>query len=90
MSTKRYVFACLILMALIGLIGRVGAAEHTYTRKNCTVISVEGTTVQVQDDAGYLWTFEGTGYALDTHVNLHMHTNYTHGTVYDDYILDVD
>lgn len=86
---KQMIGATLAVLLFFGAVGIAGTIEHNYTRKDCEVVSVQGSHVTVEDKCGYLWSFDDYGYTVGDRVTLHMHTNYTHGTVVDDYIVDV-
>lgn len=82
-----------ILIGLVIVSGLVACdwAETHYTRKNCTVVSVTGTTVIVEDKCGYLWSAEGNADNLQEgeKVNLKMYTNGTTENITDDIILKI-
>lgn len=88
-DTKAFVCAILLLIILFGGASIAGHIEHNYTRKDCEVVEVNGDIVTVEDRNGYLWEFEGTGYDVGVYLDIMMHTNYTHGTIIDDYITGV-
>lgn len=86
---KQMIGAFLAVLVFFGGVGLCGTIEHNYTRKDCEVVEVCGSHVTVEDKCGYLWSFDDYGYRVGDTVTLHMHTNYTHGTINDDYIVDV-
>ena len=89
MTKREHICGILGFIVVFLLIGFAGHIEHNYTRKDCEVVKVSGGVVTVEDKCGYLWEFEGTGYDVGVHLDVMMHTNYTHGTIADDYITGV-
>lgn len=89
MTKREYICGILAFVAIFLLIGFAGHVEHNYTRKDCEVVKVSGGVVTVEDKCGYLWEFEGTGYDVGVHLDVKMHTNFTHGTIADDYITGI-
>lgn len=89
MNAKAFVCTILFMAMLFGGAGIGGYIEHNYTRKNCEVVWVGDGIVRVEDRCGYVWEFEGSGYDVGVHVDVKMHTNFTHGTIFDDYITGV-
>jgi hypothetical protein len=75
-------------MFIISL-GVLGHFEHRYIRKNCEIITVENDKITVEDELGYLWTFEGDGFEKGEKVNLKMFDSCT-GTMEDDVIEGVE
>lgn len=86
---KQMIGATLAVLFFFCAVGLAGTAEHNYTRKDCEVVSVQGSHVTVEDKCGYLWSFDDYGYEVGDTVTLKMHTNFTHGTINDDYITGV-
>ena len=65
--------------------------EHHYTREQCEVLAVEGTLVEVEDRAGYTWTFytkEDNELGVGEVVDIKMYTNLTHEDIFDDEVVD--
>ena len=89
MNTKAFICAILFMAMLFVGAGIVGGIEHNYIREDCVVVWVGDGIVQVEDKCGYLWEFEGSGYDVGVHVDVKMHTNFTHDTIFDDYITGV-
>lgn len=83
----RQVSSAIIAMVLfLGMLCAVGYIETHYTRKDCEVIAVG----RVEDRCGFVWECDTEGHRVGDRVNLKMHTNGTDGTIYDDYVLDVE
>lgn len=89
MKIKDIICGGLAFVTIFFLIGIAGHIEHNYTRKDCEVVWVGNGIVRVEDKCGYLWEFEGSGYDVGVHLDVMMHTNYTHGTIADDYITGI-
>lgn len=65
--------------------------EHHYTREQCEVLAVSGTLVEVEDRAGYTWTFyteEENEVRVGEVVDVKMYTNLTHEDIFDDEVVD--
>jgi hypothetical protein len=86
---KQFIFSLILVVAFIMVVGCAGRIEHNYTRPDCEVIAIKQGTITVQDKGGNVWQFEGWGYHIGDKVDLKMHTNFTHNTSADDYIVDV-
>jgi hypothetical protein len=89
MKIKEFVCVVIAITMFLGLAGFAGNIEHNYTRKDCEVISVKNGVVKAEDVCGYVWEFEGAGFYIGEIITLKMHTNYTHGTITDDYVTGV-
>lgn len=89
MRLRELIAGFLFTIVAFAAIGVVGTIEHNYIRRDCEVVEVCGAEVTVEDAAGHLWCIEGTNLYIGDKVDLHMHTNFTHGTIYDDYVVDV-
>lgn len=88
-DTKAFVCAILFMAMLFGGAGIAGGIEHNYVRKDCVVIWEGDGIVRVEDKCGYIWEFEGEGYTVGVHLDLKMHTNFTHETIFDDRVTGV-
>jgi hypothetical protein len=86
---KQFIFSLILVIAFVMAVGCAGGIEHNYTRPDCEVIAVGRGVVTVEDKGGNVWEFEGSGYCIGDKVDLKMHTNLTHNTCADDYIVDV-
>ena len=86
---KKLICVTLCVIMFIGMVGCVGYTEHRYTRKNCEVVIVENDKITVEDELGYLWTFEGEGFEKGEKVNLKMFDSCT-GTMEDDIIEGIE
>ena len=75
--------------AFILLPGIAGYFEHHYTRQ-AEVIEVRGDVVLVEDTSGFEWEFYGKGFEVGQKVEMKMHTNFTHDTIFDDEIEKVE
>ena len=62
--------------------------ETHYTRE-AEVVSVDGTTIEVEDKRGFLWAFDGEGFEEGDSVKMKMFTNCTDSVISDDVIEDV-
>lgn len=65
------------------------SALGCYERSDCEVIAVDGTEVTVEDSLGFVWRFEGEGYAVGDIVTLVMSPNGTDNTFSDDIVIKV-
>jgi hypothetical protein len=65
------------------------SALGCYERNDCEVIAVDGTEVTVEDSLGFVWRFEGEGYAVGDIVTLVMSPNGIDNTSSDDRIVKV-
>lgn len=88
-NMKTIIASILFVVFVLGILGIAGGIEHNYVRKDCVVIWEGNGIVRVEDQSGYVWEFEGEGYTVGVHLDVKMHTNYTHGTIADDYITGV-
>lgn len=88
-NVKAVVCTILFMVLLIGGAGIAGGIEHNYVREDCVVIWEGDGIVRVEDRCGYIWEFEGEGYTVGVHLDLKMHTNFTHGTIFDDRVTGV-
>ncbi len=86
---KQFIFSLILVVAFVMAVGCAGGIEHNYTRPDCEVIAVSRGVVTVEDKGGNVWEFEGSGYCVGDKVDLKMHTNFTHNTFTDDYIVNV-
>jgi len=75
--------------AFILLPGIAGYFEHHYTRQ-AEVVEVCGDVVLVEDTCGFEWEFYGEDFEVGQQVEMKMHTNYTHGEIFDDVIEKVE
>lgn len=75
----------MFLLVFIVLPGLVGNYEHHYTRQ-AEVVEVCGDVVLVEDTCGFEWEFYGDGFEVGQKVEMKMHTNFTHNTIFDDKI----
>lgn len=82
------ILSVLAVLAVVAGFGYVGHMEHSYTRKGCEVVAIEGDEVVVLDEAGHEWSFIGEGYKLGEVVELEMFDNCT-SNIYDDEITEV-
>lgn len=65
--------------------------EHHYTKEQCEVLAVEGALVEVEDRAGYTWTFyteEDNELRAGEVIDIKMYTNLTHEDIFDDEVVD--
>lgn len=87
-ETVKVVVTVVVLMAMLCMCSYV---EHHYTRTDCVVVETEGQLVTVEDKVGYTWCYEVEGEApsVGTVVDVHMFTNLTDNTIYDDEIVGV-
>lgn len=88
-KVKSIVCTILFMVILFGGAGIAGNIEHNYVREDCVVIWEGNGIVRIEDKCGYIWEFEGEGYTVGTHIDVKMHTNFTHDTIFDDRITDV-
>ena len=88
-NIKAIICAVLFMLLLVGGAGIAGGIEHYYVREDCVVIWEGDGIVRVEDQGGYIWEFEGEGYTVGVHLDLKMHTNFTHGTIFDDRVTGV-
>lgn len=88
-NVKAIICTVLFMLLLVGGAGIAGGIEHYYVRKDCVVIWEGDGIVRVEDQGGYIWEFEGEGYTVGVHLDLKMHTNFTHGTIFDDRVTGV-
>lgn len=88
-KVKSIICTILFMVILFGGAGIAGSIEHNYVREDCVVIREGNGIVRVEDKCGYIWEFEGEGYTVGTHLDVKMHTNFTHGTIFDDRITGV-
>ena len=86
---KQFICGLLVVLVFTFIVGCVGGIEHNYIRPDCEVIAVGRGVVTVEDKGGNVWEFEGSGYCVGDKVDLKMHTNFTHNTFEDDYIVKV-
>lgn len=88
MGTIKIIIALVVMALLLCVCSYV---EHHYTRKDCVVVETEGQLVTVEDTVGYTWCYEVEGEApsVGTVVDVHMFTNLTDNTIYDDEIVGV-
>lgn len=82
------ILSVLAVLAVVAGFGYVGHMEHSYTRKRCEVVAIEGNEVVVLDEAGHEWSFIGEGYKLGEVVTLEMFDNCT-SSIYDDEVIEV-
>ena len=87
---KEAIIGILASATLFVSIGVGGYIEHNYTLKDCEVVRVYQDKTVVRDQAGNLWEFVSNDYTPGVHVDLKMHTNFTHGTFTDDIVTDVE
>ena len=88
-NVKAIICTVLFMLLLVGGAGIAGGIEHYYVREDCVVIWEGDGIVRVEDQGGYIWEFEGEGYTVGVHLDLKMHTNFTHGTIFDDRVTGV-
>lgn len=88
-NVKAIICSVLFMLLLVGGAGIAGGLEHYYVREDCVVIWEGDGIVRVEDQGGYIWEFEGEGYTVGVHLDLKMHTNFTHGTIFDDRVTGV-
>lgn len=88
-KVKSIICTILFIVVLFGGAGIAGSIEHNYVREDCVVIWEGNGIVRVKDKCGYIWEFEGEGYTVGTHLDVKMHTNFTHDTIFDDRITGV-
>lgn len=88
-NIKAIICSVLFMLLLVGGAGIAGGIEHYYVREDCVVIWEGDGIVRVEDQGGYIWEFEGEGYTVGVHLDLKMHTNFTHGTIFDDRVTGV-
>ena len=81
------ILAAITIFAAVGIGGYV---EHNYTLKDCEVVRVYQDKTVVEDQAGNLWEFVSNDYTPGVHIDLKMHTNFTHETFTDDIVVDVE
>lgn len=81
-----------ILLFLLFIIGVAGYVETHYDREDCTVVSVVGSCVTAEDKVGELWSYytDTDSIVVGDTVTLHMFTNHTDNTIYDDEVIGVD
>lgn len=91
---KRMKETMLVVMAMVvffTIMAICSYIEHHYTREQCEVLAVEGTLVEVEDRAGYTWTFyteEDNELRVGEVVDIKMYTNLTHEDIFDDEVVD--
>ena len=88
-KVKSIICTILFMVILFGGAGIAGSIEHNYVREDCVVIWEGNGIVRVEDKCGYIWEFKGEGYTVGTHIDVKMHTNFTHDTIFDDRITGV-
>ena len=81
----------LIVVMMVAMMCACSYVESHYTRKDCTVVHTEGQLVHAEDRQGHVWCYEVEGDApsVGTVVDLHMYTNNTDSTIYDDEVVGV-
>ena len=77
----------MIVTIIILVISLFNSLESRYTR-DVTVKSVEGTTITVEDNRGYVWEFKGDDYKVGQHITIVMNDNHT-SNIYDDEIIEI-
>jgi hypothetical protein len=87
---KEAISGILAIIAIGAAIVWAGYEEHNHTLENCEVVKVYQDKTVVEDQAGNLWEFISNDYTPGVHVDLKMHTNFTHGTFTDDIVTDVE
>lgn len=87
---KEAISGILAVIAIGAAIAWAGYEEHNYTLEDCEVVRVYQDKTVVEDQAGNLWEFISNDYTPGVHVDLKMHTNFTHGTFTDDIVTDVE
>ena len=75
--------------AFILFSGIAGYFKHHYTRQ-AEIVEVFGDVVLVEDTCGFEWEFYGDGFEIGQKVEMKMHTNFTHNTIFDDEIEKVE
>lgn len=90
-TMKDAVTMLIIACVFTGMLGVCSYVETHYTRRECVVTYVDGDYVEVEDQSGYVWSYEAEDDApsVGTLVDVHMHTNNTDNNIYDDMVLDV-
>lgn len=86
---KKIMVMLLVLVVVVGLFTMVGYAEHNYTRKDCTVVRVEGNKVVFVDGCGYEWSAYADGLQVGDKADLHMYTDVTTSYVFDDKVVGI-
>ena len=87
---KEAIRGILLVIVLGAIIAWAGYEEHNYTLKDCEVVRVYQDKTVVEDQSGHLWEFISNDYTPGVHVDLKMHTNFTHETFTDDIVVDVE
>lgn len=88
-NTKATICTILFMALLFCGAGIAGGIEHNYVLKDCVVVWEGSGIVKVEDQCGHIWEFEGEGYTVGVHLDVKMHTNFTHETIFDDRVTDV-
>lgn len=86
---KEAIRGILVVIVLGAIIAWAGYEEHNYTLKDCEVVRVYQDKTVVEDQSGNLWEFISNDYTPGAHVELKMHTNFTHETFTDDIVVGV-
>ena len=90
MTNIKATICTILFMALLFCgAGIAGGIEHNYVLKDCVVIWEGNGIVKVEDQSGHIWEFEGKGYTVGVHLDVKMHTNFTHETIFDDRVTGV-
>ncbi len=85
---KKAILTATVIILTILAIGRLGYLETHYTRE-ATVINVEDELIIVEDEQGFIWDFEGTGFTTGDKVKMTMDNNLTDTNIEDDIIENV-
>lgn len=86
MRDKVIVFLGMFLFAFVIIGSSYGTNQY---HRLALVTEVEDSNVEVVDESGNIWCFEGTGYKVGDKVNLTMYTNCTDSYIQDDRIENV-
>ena len=84
-NTMIVVLATILFVVAIWGMSIIGC----YERESCVVVGVDDTEVTVRDTLGFVWRFEGEGYAVGDIVTLVMSPNGTDNTFSDDRVVKV-
>ena len=88
---KSIIKTVVVAIAMLLALGLMGTWEHTYTRKDCVVVAIQGDEVIAEDTLGFRWSWyvdQESNITEGDVVTLVMHTGFTHNTINDDEVRD--
>ena len=82
---KNFIITLLLIIMLVS----VSHYEHNYTRKNCKVININGSTATIEDEGAFIWDAITNAVKIGDIVNLKMNDNNTINYIDDDIITKI-